>query len=67
MKLLGHFCYGNLFCHMKDEPEYKTRSTSIRVFRDRIVDYTTYYNSSRYQWGLQKTSPVEFRSHLFAA
>ncbi|MBA4535361.1 IS3 family transposase [Brevibacillus halotolerans] len=52
---------------MKDEPEYKTRSTSIRVFRDRIVDYTTYYNSSRYQWGLQKTSPVEFRSHLFAA
>ncbi|WP_235550485.1 IS3 family transposase [Paenibacillus sp. Soil750] len=27
----------------------------------------SYYNSERYQWGLKKMTPDEFRSHLLAA
>lgn len=54
------------FGHMKDELEYRT-CASIQELRAKIDDYISYYNSSRYQWGLQKMTPDEFRSHLLAA
>ncbi|WP_188653021.1 IS3 family transposase [Pontibacillus salipaludis] len=27
----------------------------------------SYYNQKRYQWGLGKMSPVQYRTHLLAA
>ncbi|WP_414703588.1 DDE-type integrase/transposase/recombinase [Pseudalkalibacillus sp. SCS-8] len=30
-------------------------------------DYMEYYNSSRYQWGLRRMTPEQFRGHLLAA
>ncbi|WP_432803486.1 IS3 family transposase [Alkalihalophilus marmarensis] len=30
-------------------------------------DYIEYYDQERYQWSLQKMTPVQYRSHLLAA
>ncbi|MGO4111191.1 IS3 family transposase, partial [Paenibacillus sp. YAF4_2] len=29
-----------------------------------IDRYITYYNNHRYQWGLKKMTPVQYRNHL---
>ncbi|MCT4507881.1 MAG: IS3 family transposase, partial [Tepidibacter sp.] len=29
-----------------------------------IKQYMTYYNNYRYQWGLKKMTPVQYRNHL---
>ncbi|WP_174733683.1 IS3 family transposase, partial [Mesobacillus harenae] len=31
---------------------------------DRVIEY---YNCQRYQWGLKKMTPVQYRDHLLAA
>ncbi|GAV11626.1 IS3 family transposase [Paenibacillus sp. NAIST15-1] len=54
------------FGHMKDELEYKD-CTSIDELRNRINEYTHFYNTERYQWTLKKMTPNEYRNHLLAA
>jgi transposase InsO family protein len=56
----------SFFGHCKDELEFKT----CRTFQELIVkvsEYMQYYNHDRYQWDLNKMTPVEYRDHLVAA
>jgi transposase InsO family protein len=56
----------SFFGHLKDELEIKT----CRTFEELIVkvdEYMQYYNHHRYQWGLKKMTPVQYRDHLLAA
>ncbi|MFC5610377.1 IS3 family transposase [Metabacillus niabensis] len=32
-----------------------------------MEDYIVYYNSYRYQWGLKKMAPEQYRGHLLSA
>ncbi|WP_246321105.1 IS3 family transposase [Paenibacillus germinis] len=56
----------SFFGHMKDDLTYRDSET-LQELRARVDDYISYYNSERYQWGLKKMTPDEFRSHLLAA
>lgn len=56
----------SFFGHCKDELEFR----SCKTFEELIVkvsEYMQYYNHDRYQWGLNKMTPVEYRDHLVAA
>lgn len=56
----------SFFGHMKDEIDFK----SCMTFSDLqclIDDYMDYYNNYRYQWGLKKLTPVQYRNQLIAA
>jgi putative transposase len=56
----------SFFGHLKDELEFK----ACRTFEELIVkvtEYMQYYNHNRYQWGLKKMTPVQYRDHLLAA
>ena len=56
----------SFFGHCKDELEFK----SCKTFEELIVkvrEYMQYYNYDRYQWDLNKMSPVMYRDHLVAA
>ncbi|TXK81430.1 IS3 family transposase, partial [Paenibacillus sp. N3.4] len=33
----------------------------------KIDGYIRYYNNNRYQWGLKKMTPVQYRNHLLLA
>jgi transposase InsO family protein len=55
----------SFFGHCKDELEFK----ACRTFEELIVkvgEYMQYYNHDRYQWDLNKMTPVQFRDHLVA-
>jgi putative transposase len=53
----------SFFGHMKDEMQYKEAKTFKEL--SNIVDkYIKYYNFDRYQWNLEKMSPVQYRNHL---
>lgn len=54
------------FGHMKDELNLDTCFTFREVCHE-IKDYIDYYNNYRYQWGLEKMTPVKYRNHLFAS
>lgn len=54
------------FGHMKDELNLDTCFT-FRDVCNEIKDYIDYYNNYRYQWGLEKMTPVKYRNHLFAS
>jgi putative transposase len=56
----------SFFGHFKDEVDATTCKT-VAELRRKIEDYMEYYNSARYQWGLKKMTPEQFRSHLLAA
>ena len=56
----------SFFGHMKDEINYKNCNT-FEQLQSMIDDYMDYYNNYRYQWGLKKLTPVQFRNQLFAA
>jgi putative transposase len=56
----------SFFGHMKDELEYEDCQT-IQELRQRINEYILEYNTERYQWGLKKMTPDEYRSHLLTA
>ena len=56
----------SFFGHMKDEINYKNCST-FEQLESMIDDYMNYYNNYRYQWGLKKLTPVQFRNQLFVA
>jgi len=53
----------SFFGHMKDEMEYK-QSTSFGELVEIIDSYMSYYNNDRYQWGLSKMSPAQYRTHI---
>jgi putative transposase len=56
----------SFFGHMKDH--VKSRScSSLRELQHEIDRYIHYYNHHRYQWGLKKMTPVQYRNHLLAA
>ena len=56
----------SFFGHLKDELEFKTCQT-FEQLTFRVNEYMQYYNYNRYQWGLQKMTPAEYRDHLLAA
>lgn len=53
----------SFFGHLKDEVEYKD-CKNLKEIRDKIDKYIYYYNNERYQWGLNKMTPIEFKNYL---
>ena len=56
----------SFFGHMKDEVNYKS-ATTFEQLQSMIDSYMDYYNNFRYQWGLKKLTPIQFRNQLLAA
>jgi putative transposase len=56
----------SFFGHMKDEIDYKSCDTFAEL-QSLIDNYMDYYNNYRYQWGLKKLTPVQFRNQLLVA
>lgn len=56
----------SFFGHMKDEVDFKCCTTFIEV-EAAIKNYMNYYNNYRYQIGLEKLAPVQYRNQLLAA
>jgi len=56
----------SFFGHMKDEIDLKSCST-FEELEASIDNYIDYYNNYRYQWGLKKLAPVQYRNQLIAA
>ena len=50
---------------MKDELNLDTCFSFSDVCKE-IKDYIEYYNNYRYQWDLQKMTPVKYRNHLLS-
>ncbi|MGY3314378.1 transposase InsO family protein [Peribacillus simplex] len=70
MSLKGN-CWDNapmesFFGHFKELAEYKICSnlTDEKEEVDRVIED---YNNHRYQWGLKKMAPVQYRDHILAA
>lgn len=55
----------SFFGHFKDEVNFKICNTLDEV-RKEIDEYMKYYNNYRYQWNLNKMTPVQYRNHLAA-
>jgi transposase InsO family protein len=53
----------SFFGHFKDKACIKP-CQSLRELEQEIDEYITYYNNYRYQWGLNKMTPVQYRDHL---
>jgi putative transposase len=53
----------SFFGHFKDEVHIKPCQT-LEELKKEIKDYMTYYNNYRYQWDLNKMTPVQYRDHL---
>ena len=53
----------SFFGHFKDEAYIKTCETLDQLKKE-IKQYMIYYNKYRYQWGLKKMTPVQYRNHL---
>ncbi len=53
----------SFFGHFKDEAYIKPCETLEELKRE-IKSYMTYYNHYRYQWNLNKMTPVQYRDHL---
>jgi transposase InsO family protein len=56
----------SFFGHLKDSIDF----VACRSFEDlkaRVGNYITYYNNYRYQWGLKKMTPVQYRNHLLCS
>lgn len=51
----------SFFGHLKDEIEYKECKTLDEI-RAKIDKYMYYYNNNRYQWGLNKMTPLEYKN-----
>ncbi|MBD3107102.1 IS3 family transposase, partial [Bacillus sp. AGMB 02131] len=52
--------------HFKDEASIKA-CVSFDELKREIKRYMTYYNHYRYQWKLNKMTPVQYRDHLIQA
>lgn len=53
----------SFFGHMKDELEFKNCRT-YQELHSKVKEYMQYYNHHRYQWHLNKMTPVKYRDHL---
>lgn len=53
----------SFFGHMKDHVDHRNCS-SLGELQQEIDRYIRYYNNNRYQWGLKKMTPVQYRNHL---
>jgi len=53
----------SFFGHFKDEAHIKPCQSLCELDQE-IHDYITFYNNYRYQWGLNKMTPVQYRDHL---
>ena len=53
----------SFFGHFKDE-SYIKPCTSLDELKREIKQYMIYYNNYRYQWNLNKMTPVQYRDHL---
>lgn len=53
----------SFFGHFKDEANIKECQTLVELKKE-IKKYMIYYNRFRYQWGLKKMTPVQYRNHL---
>lgn len=51
----------SFFGHLKDEIEYK-KCKNLDEIRAKIDEYVYYYNNNRYQWGLNKMTPLEYKN-----
>ncbi|MBM7694894.1 transposase InsO family protein [Peribacillus deserti] len=56
----------SFFGHFKDEVDFK-ECTSLSELKQIVDSYIEEYNCHRYQWGLNKMTPVQYRDHLLAA
>lgn len=56
----------SFFGHMKDDVDFKA-CTSVFEVKQAVEEYMYYYNNHRYQWSLQKMTPVQYRGHLLTA
>ncbi|SFM36461.1 IS3 family transposase, partial [Pelosinus propionicus] len=56
----------SFFGHMKDEVDIKSCQT-FNDLKETIYNYIEYYNCHRYQWGLKKMTPIQYRDHLIVA
>jgi putative transposase len=56
----------SFFGHFKDKVD-ATACKTVAELRGKIENYMEYYNSARYQWGLKKMTPDQYRGHLLAA
>ncbi|QNF26435.1 IS3 family transposase [Metabacillus elymi] len=56
----------SFFGHLKDEIDASSCQT-LTELKGVIEDYMVYYNTYRYQWGLKKMAPEQYRSHLLSA
>lgn len=55
----------SFFGHMKDEL-HLDKCNSFEDLKAEIDDYIDYYNNDRYQWGLAKMTPVQYREFLLS-
>lgn len=53
----------SFFGHFKDEAILSNCNDIDEVIEE-IDDYIGYYNNDRYQWNLNKMTPVQYRNHL---
>lgn len=56
----------SFFGHLKDSVKTKC-ITNFGEIERQISKYITYHNNFRYQWGLKKMTPVQYRNHLLAS
>ncbi|WP_230131452.1 IS3 family transposase [Bacillus sp. CECT 9360] len=56
----------SFFGHLKDEVEY-SKCQTFEELKSLITEYMEQYNNYRYQWTLNKMTPVQYRSHLLTA
>ncbi|MFI2859107.1 IS3 family transposase [Paenibacillus sp. JSM ZJ436] len=64
-------CWDNVpqesfFGHMKDHVDHRS-CRSLQELKQEMNRYIRYYNNHRYQWGLKKMTPVQYRNHLLSA
>lgn len=56
----------SFFGHFKDIVDHKACET-FEELKHKVGDYITKYNNERYQWGLKKMTPIQYRDHLLTA
>ena len=56
----------SFFGHFKDEVEYK-ECENLCELKELVDSSIEEYNHHRYQWGLKKMTPSQYRGHLLAA
>lgn len=55
----------SFFGHFKDESHYKNCKT-LKELREKVMDYSVYYNKERRMWDRDRMTPVEFEAYLLA-